>query len=98
KALAGSRDVNRSLTVLAETFEARQEQLHLTPRNAERVLQTALRLTAQPPLERDDEIFSDLPEDAPLGDASAFTVSDLGGDWADAARSLTTLLEPDTRR
>lgn len=98
KALAGSRDVNRSLTVLAETFETRQEQLHLTPRNAERVLQTALRLTAQPPLERDDEILSDLPEDAPLGDASAFTVPDLGGDWADAARSLTTLLEPDTRR
>ncbi|UEJ84570.1 DISARM system SNF2-like helicase DrmD [Brachybacterium halotolerans subsp. kimchii] len=98
KALAGSRDVNRSLTVLAENFEARQEQLHLTPRNAERVLQTALRLTAQPPLEPDGEILSDLPEDAPLGDAEAFTVPDLGGDWSDATRSLATLLEPDTRR
>ncbi|WP_328284287.1 DISARM system SNF2-like helicase DrmD [Brevibacterium sp. UCMA 11752] len=98
KALAGGRDVNSSLTALAETFETRQELLHLTPRNAERVLQTALRLSAQPPLERNDEVLSDLPEDAPVGDGGAFTVPDLGEDWSDATRPLTTLLDPETRR
>lgn len=89
RTLAGGAEVNRQLTKLASTFQTQQERLHLSPKNAERVLATALELSNQPPLV---EIGSDRV------DAKVFEVPPLGKEWEQAAESLHTLLRPDVRR
>jgi superfamily II DNA or RNA helicase len=84
-ALAGGLELNRHLTELARTYDDRKRDMHLTPRNARRVLDTALALTAQPVLE---EVGS-----ADL-DAPVFRVPDLGRAWQPALRGLDTRLKP----
>lgn len=46
RALAGGLELNRQLTELSRTYEARKIEMHLTPANARRVVDTALTLTA----------------------------------------------------
>ncbi len=50
KALAGAMDLNRQLTELSRRYADVKASMHLTPFNARRVVDTALRLTAQPAL------------------------------------------------
>ena len=83
RTLAGSAELNRQLTELARTYAERKEGMHLTPSNARRVVDTALALTAQPPLvEVGDE----------RTDAEVFEVPALGPSWQPALRGLDTRL------
>ena len=50
RALAGGMELNRALTELSRTYGERKAEMHLTPANALRVVNTALELTGQPPL------------------------------------------------
>ena len=50
RVLAGGQELNRTLTELSRTYGDRKAEMHLTPANARRVVDTALELTAQPPL------------------------------------------------
>ena len=52
RALAGGMELNRQLTELSRTYDDRKAEMHLTPGNPRRVVDTALALTAQPPLMR----------------------------------------------
>lgn len=85
RALAGSLDLNKQLTALARTYDARKEAMHLTPANARRVVATALALTSQPGLVE----LGDPDTDAPV-----FTVPALGPSWQSALRGLDTRLTP----
>lgn len=89
RALAGGLELNRRLTELSRTYDERKVAMHLTPANARRVVDTALTLTAQPPLV---EIGDDRT------DAQVFRVPNLGSAWQPALRGLETRLEPDTPR
>ena len=89
RALAGSGELNRSLTELARTYEDQKERMHLTPSNARRVLDTALELTAQPTLR---EVGS---QDV---DSPVFEVPNLGQSWQMAIRGLDTRLRPGVLR
>jgi Helicase conserved C-terminal domain len=83
--LAGGLELNRRLTELSRTYAEHKAALHLTPGNARRVVDTALRLTAQPELV---EIGDDRT------DAAVFQVPALGPSWHSALRGLDTLLRP----
>lgn len=83
--LAGGLELNRQLTELSRTYADRKQAMHLTPANACRVVDTALRLTAQPPLA---EIGDDRT------DAAVFEVPALGSSWQSALRGLDTRLRP----
>jgi superfamily II DNA or RNA helicase len=83
--LVGGLELNRRLTELSRTYAERKDALHLTPGNARRVVDTALRLTAQPKLV---EIGDDRT------DAAVFRVPALGPSWQSALRGLDTLLRP----
>ncbi|MGI6872401.1 DISARM system SNF2-like helicase DrmD [Amycolatopsis sp. 3B14] len=85
--LAGGQELNRRLTELSRTYDARKTEMHLTPANARRVVDTALTLTAQPPLVEDFSFAEDT-------DAPVFTVPNLGAAWQVALRGLDTRLEP----
>ncbi len=85
RALAGGIELNRRLTELSRTYDERKVEMHLTPGNARRVVDTALALTAQPPL---TEVGH---EDT---DAQVFAVPGLGSAWQSALRGLDTRLEP----
>ena len=50
RVLAGGQELNRTLTELSRTYRDRKAEMHLTPANAQRVVDTALELTSQPPL------------------------------------------------
>ncbi len=52
RVLAGGQELNRTLTELSRTYGERKAEMHLTPANARRVVDTALELTSQPPLKR----------------------------------------------
>lgn len=85
RALAGGIELNRRLTELSRTYDERKAQMHLTPGNARRVVDTALALTAQPPLEdggRDQDT-----------DAQLYEVPGLGSAWQSALRGLDNRLE-----
>lgn len=84
-ALAGSATLNQQLTALAAGYEDRKEEMHLTSPAGRRVVDEALRLTHQPPLE---EIGS---EEA---DAAVFAVPELGRSWQGALAGLDTRLAP----
>ncbi|MYU31134.1 MULTISPECIES: DISARM system SNF2-like helicase DrmD [Streptomyces] len=88
-ALAGSVELNRQLTKLAQSYDERKAAMHLTPANARRVVDTALTLDAQPPLV---EIGDDRT------DASVFEIPNLGRSWQMALRGLDTRLEPGVLR
>ena len=46
RVLAGGQELNRTLTELSRTYDDRKAEMHLTPANARRVVDTALELTA----------------------------------------------------
>ncbi|MBA3574146.1 MAG: ATP-dependent helicase, partial [Pseudonocardiales bacterium] len=89
RALAGGMELNRRLTELSQTYAERKVEMHLTPGNARRVVDAALALTAQPPLEEIGD------EDT---DAQVFAVPALGPAWQPALDGLATRLEPDVLR
>lgn len=91
RALAGGIELNRRLTELSRTYDVRKAEMHLTPANARRVVDTALTLTAQPPLVPDDSFAQDL-------DAEVFRVPNLGSAWQPALRGLDTRSEPGVPR
>ncbi|WP_225220238.1 DISARM system SNF2-like helicase DrmD [Oerskovia merdavium] len=82
--MAGSAELNRSLTRLEEQYENIKERMHLTPDNARRVVDTALRLTDQPTLEVSGHQDTD---------AAVYTVPNLGQAWQPALRGLNTRLD-----
>ena len=83
--LAGGIELNRRLTELSRTYAERKGALHLTPGNARRVVDTALRLTAQP-------LLVEVGDDRT--DAEVFEVPALGSSWQPALRGLDTRLRP----
>ncbi|MEU0100692.1 DISARM system SNF2-like helicase DrmD [Streptomyces sp. NPDC006267] len=89
RVLAGGIDLNRKLTQLSDTYSESKAAMHLTPANARRVMDTALTLTAQPPLV---EIGDDRTE------AQVFEIPNLGRTWQPALRGLDTRLEPGVLR
>ncbi|SDI90855.1 SNF2 family N-terminal domain-containing protein [Frankineae bacterium MT45] len=89
RALAGGMELNRQLTELSRTYGDRKLEMHLTPANARRVVDTALVLTAQPPL---NEIGD---QDT---DADVFELPPLGSAWQHAIRGLDTRLNPGVPR
>jgi superfamily II DNA or RNA helicase len=89
RALAGSMELNRRLTELSSTYDQRKLAMHLTPENARRVVDAALTLTAQPPL---NEIGDDRT------DARVFEVPALGPSWQHALEGLDTRLHPGVPR
>ena len=89
RALAGGIELNRSLTELSRTYGERKAEMHLTPANAQRVVDTALELTGQPPLR---EIGDD------RSDAQVFEVPSLGPTWQPSLRGLETRLKPGVLR
>ena len=88
RALAGGMELNRSLTELSRTYGDRKAEMHLTPANALRVVDTALELTGQPPLRAVEG------EDP----AEVFEVPALGPAWQPALRGLETRLNPGVLR
>ena len=84
-ALAGSGRLNQQLTALARGYEQTKAAMHLTPQAGRRVVDEALTMTHQPPLE---EVGSELT------DASVFAVPDLARSWEDAVTGLDTRLQP----
>ncbi|MDJ0466852.1 DISARM system SNF2-like helicase DrmD [Streptomyces sp. H27-C3] len=89
RALAGGVELNRQLTDLTRNYQDTKTGMHLTPGNARRVVDTALELTAQPPLE---EIGDDRTE------AQVFEIPTLGQSWQRSLRGLDTRLEPGVLR
>ncbi|MEU1312678.1 DISARM system SNF2-like helicase DrmD [Streptomyces cinnamoneus] len=89
RVLAGGVELNRKLTQLSDTYGESKAAMHLTPANARRVVDTALALTAQPPL---IEIGDDRTE------AQVFEIPNLGRTWQSALRGLDTRLEPGVLR
>ena len=88
RALAGGLELNRSLTELSRTYGERKAEMHLTPANALRVVDTALELTGQPPLR---VVEGDDP-------AEVLEVPALGSAWQSALRGLETRLNPGVLR
>ncbi|MHA6622493.1 DISARM system SNF2-like helicase DrmD [Pseudonocardia sp. DLS-67] len=89
RALAGGMELNRRLTELSQTYAERKIEMHLTPGNARRVVDAALALTAQPPLEEVGDADTD---------AQVFAIPALGPAWQPALDGLATRLEPDVLR
>jgi superfamily II DNA or RNA helicase len=88
RVLAGGQELNRTLTELSRTYGERKAEMHLTPANARRVVDTALELTSQPPLKAAE---GDHP-------AEVFEVPALGSAWQFALRGLETRLNPGVLR
>jgi superfamily II DNA or RNA helicase len=84
RVLAGGQELNRTLTELSRTYGERKDEMHLTPANARRVVDTALELTSQPPLK--------LAEGDHSGEV--FEVPALGSAWQFTLRGLETRLNP----
>ncbi|MDX6739041.1 DISARM system SNF2-like helicase DrmD [Actinocorallia sp. A-T 12471] len=89
RALAGGMELNRHLTELSRTYSERKLEMHLTPGNARRVVDTALELAAQPPLQEIDDERTD---------AKVFTIPALGPSWQHALDGLDTRLHPGVLR
>ncbi len=88
-AMAGERELNRSLTELSRTYADRKQAMHLTPFSARRVVETALELSNQPPLiEIGDQDT----------DAEVLAIGLLGPRWQPALRGLDTRLKPGVLR
>ncbi|MFA5607149.1 MAG: DISARM system SNF2-like helicase DrmD [Leucobacter sp.] len=89
EALAGGIELNARLTELERGFEASRADLHLEPENLRRVVDTALRINHQHPLQ---------PIGDPDTDAEVFEVPALSPGWQDTLKGLETRLEPDVQR
>ncbi|GLX98730.1 DISARM system SNF2-like helicase DrmD [Herbidospora sp. NBRC 101105] len=85
RALAGGMELNRRLTELSRTYDDRKAEMHLTPANSRRVVDTALSLTAQPPLVETPDVDTD---------AQVFQIPSLSTAWQPALRGLDTRLAP----
>ncbi|MFV8142116.1 DISARM system SNF2-like helicase DrmD [Mycolicibacterium senegalense] len=89
EALAGGIELNTRLTELERGYDASRADLHLEPQNLRRVVDTALRINHQLPLE-------------PVGDtdtdAEVFAMPPLSPSWQDTLRGLATRLKPDVLR
>lgn len=89
RTLAGGLRLNRELTDLARDHDKVRARMHLTPEASRRVVDTALTLTAQPPLiEIDDD----------RTDADVFAVPALAPAWRNAVEGLDTRLRPGVPR
>ena len=88
RVLAGGQELNRTLTELSRNYRDRKAEMHLTPANALRVVDTALELTSQPPLR---PVEGDHP-------VEVFAVPALGSAWQFALRGLETRLDPGVLR
>ena len=88
KTLAGEQELNKQLDELSRSYEDKQRDLHLTPRNTERVVNTALRLTRQPEL---------VPVGDELTDSPVFDVPQLSTRWHKSLEGLTTRLNANPR-
>jgi superfamily II DNA or RNA helicase len=88
RVLASGQELNRTLTELSRTYGERKAEMHLTPANARRVVDTALELTNQPPLK---VVEGDHPPEV-------FEVPALGSTWQFVLRGLETRLKPDVLR
>jgi len=89
RALAGGLELNRALTELSRTYGRRKAEMHLTAANARRVVDTALELTGQPPLD---------PAEGGSYPPEVFGVPALGSAWQPALRGLETRLNPGVLR
>ena len=89
RTLAGGLELNRQLDELSRTFEAKLEDLHLTPASTERVVATALHITRQPALRLvgDDRT-----------DARVLEVPPLTARWQKSLEGLATKLAPGVQR
>lgn len=89
EALAGGIELNTRLTELERGYDASRADLHLEPQNLRRVVDTALRIDHQLPLE-------------PVGDADTdaevFAMPPLSPSWQDSLSGLATRLKPDVLR
>lgn len=85
RALAGGMELNRRLTELSETYEQTKGEMHLRPGNTRRVVDAALALTGQPPLEEVGDEQTD---------AEVFEVPALAPAWQPALEGLDTRLDP----
>jgi len=89
KTLAGGLELNRQLDELSRSFQAKKEDLHLTPATTERVVSTALAMSRQPALK-------------PIGDdrtdARVFEVPKLSSRWQKSLEGLATKLDPGRQR
>lgn len=89
EALAGGIELNTRLTELERGYDASRADLHLEPQNLRRVVDTALRINHQLPLE-------------PVGDADThaemFEMPALSQSWQDTLKGLATRLKPDVLR
>jgi superfamily II DNA or RNA helicase len=86
RVLTGSHDnLDRTLTDLSRTYDEQKTRMHLTSANARRVVDTALTLTAQPPLVNVGDEQTD---------ADVFAIPALGQAWQPALRGLDTRLAP----
>ncbi|WP_278265429.1 DISARM system SNF2-like helicase DrmD [Nocardia sp. AG03] len=102
--MAGSRELNRRLTELANSYTETKARMHITPANLRRVVDTALGLTAQPILietvDPDIEQVFELEEPDSLnpvdepGAGQVFDLPGLSGAWQSVLRGLDTHLEP----
>jgi Helicase conserved C-terminal domain len=81
-ALAGGLDLNARLTQLEQGFDASRSEKHLEPANLRRVVDTALRITHQPPL-------ISLYENDTVFDMPTLTPS-----WQSVLKGLDTRLAP----
>jgi hypothetical protein len=88
-ALAGGVELNARLTELEQGFAASRADLHLDPDNLRRVVDTALRINHQAPL----ELVGD--EDT---DADVFRVPALSAGWQGTLAGLDTRLKPGVLR
>jgi hypothetical protein len=88
-ALAGGIELNARLTQLEQGYDASRAELHLEPQNLRRVVDTALRINHQLPLD-------------PIGDqdtdAEVFELPALTAGWQDALKGLDTRLNPGVLR
>ncbi|WP_286150293.1 DISARM system SNF2-like helicase DrmD [Mycobacterium sp. ST-F2] len=89
EALAGGIELNTRLTELERGYDASRADLHLEPQNLRRVVDTALRINHQLPLQ-------------PVGDADTdaevFEMPPLSPAWQDTLKGLATRLKPDVLR
>lgn len=89
RTLAGGIELNKQLTRLASQYEARRDDLHWSPFNARRAVDTALRFAQQPTL----EVGGDQDTDAQI-----FEIPDVSPQWHNALKGLDTRLEPGVYR
>lgn len=90
-ALAGGMELNARLTQLEQGYDQSRADMHLDPGNLRRVVDTALRINHEPPLEPS----YDLAEDT---DAEVFDVPVLSSKWRSTTVGLDTRLNPGVMR